>query len=388
LSERPWGVYVHVPWCRRRCPYCDFYFEIGAADPRFPTAVAEELRARRREAPEGPAATLYLGGGTPSALSDEAVAAVVASVRGHAGLAEDAEITLEANPEDLPPGRLERLAAAGITRLSLGVQSFSDEVLRWLGRAHDEAKASRVIEEAVAALPRVSVDLICGVPGEPAHRLEADVQRLAQLGVGHVSAYLLSVEEGTPLVQLIARGKREALDEERQADAYEALQALLPARGLCQYEVSSFARAGEESRHNRLYWAKGSYLGLGPGAHSMRLREDGSVVRRHTTARAAGWLAEPAGQAFEEEILGAEEAFLEAVAFGLRDVGAGVDLEALAARHRVLVPASLGPIVAQALDDGLLARGGEVLRLTERGARFSDAVARSVLAASFPKRAG
>ncbi len=379
----PWGLYVHVPWCRRRCSYCDFYFEIGRADPRFAPALDEELRARRSEAPGAPAGTLYLGGGTPSALSVDSVAAVVESARLHAGLSSDAEVTLEANPEDLAPGTLARLFAAGVNRLSLGVQSFDDEVLRWLGRAHDGAAATRVVEEALhAGFERVSLDLICGVPDEPPARLRLDVEHAARLGVGHVSAYLLSVEPGTPLVKLIARGRRNDVDEERQADAYEALQELLPAHGLEQYEVSSFARPGEESRHNRLYWARGSYLGLGPGAHSMRLCDDGGVARRHTLGRADAWLLASARARYEEERLSPRQAFAESAAFGLRDLKLGIDAAVLARRHHVEVPRALAGALDVAVARGHVVRDGTQARLTPLGARFSDAVAREVLSAA------
>lgn len=380
-AEEPWGLYVHVPWCRRRCPYCDFYFEVGRADPRFAAAIDDELAARRGDAPRRGASTLYFGGGTPSALDDESVGRVVESARTRAGLEADAEITLEANPEDLVgEGRLARLRAAGVNRVSLGVQSFDDGVLRWLGRAHDGETAARVVTEALeAGISRVSVDLICGVPEEPEGRLLADVERAVALGVGHVSAYLLTVEEDTPLVQLIARGARKDVDEDRQADAYEALQELLPARGLEQYEVSSYARPGEESRHNRLYWARGSYLGLGPGAHSMRLCDDGSVARRHTHGRAAEWLTAPRAASFDEELLSPAEAFLESVAFGLRDLKRGVHLDALAVRHHVKVPAALHEVLDAAVTRGHVLREGPHARLTREGVRFADAVARDVL---------
>lgn len=379
----PWGLYVHVPWCRRRCSYCDFYFEVGRADPRFAAAVDEELRHRRPQAPDEPPVTLYFGGGTPSAVSDESVASLIDSARRHAGLLETAEVTLEANPEDLEPGRLQRLRDAGVNRLSLGLQSFDDGVLGWLGRVHTGDTAARVVSEALTAgIERVSVDLICGVPDEPEARLRTDVERAVALGVGHVSAYLLTVEQGTPLVKLIQKGARKTVDEDRQADAYEALQALLPSRGLLQYEVSSFARPGEESRHNRLYWARGSYLGLGPGAHSMTLAADGSVIRRHTHGRAGAYLEAPASAAFEEERLSPEEAFAEAAAFGLRDLARGIDLDALAVRHHVEVPERVLVALDEAGARGHIVREDRHARLTLEGARFADAVAREVLYAA------
>lgn len=382
VAAPPWGAYVHVPWCHRRCPYCDFYFEVGAAHAGFPDAISAEVRARRHEAPPTAAQSLYLGGGTPSLLSDDALAALIEVLRG-LPLTDDAEITLEANPEDLEPGRLARLARAGINRLSLGVQSFDDDVLMWLGRAHRGADARRVVEEALGAgIPRVSIDLICGVPDERAERLDADVDCATQLGVGHVSAYLLTVEPNTPLVQLIRTGKRAAVDDDQQADAYERLQQALPARGLAQYEISSFAMPGHESRHNRLYWAKGSYLGLGPSAHSMRLLPAGGVARRHTTASAERWLLDPAAAPFEEEHLSREEAFAEAVAFGLRDMLSGVDVHQLALRHGVAVPSALVDVLTAAEKAGRVRHDTGRVRLTPTGARFGDAVAADVLYAA------
>lgn len=383
LPSLPFGVYVHVPYCRRRCPYCDFYFEVRKADRSFAEALHVELCARSNDRPGEVPRTLYFGGGTPTALPDDALAAAVTAVADVVGLAPDAEVTVEANPEDLGPGRCRALAALGVNRLSLGVQSFEDDVLRYLGRAHKGAEAEDTVKRALdEGIARVSVDLIAGVPGERPGRLEREVERLVRLGVGHVSAYLLTVEAGTPLEGLIQLGRRGPLVDDLQADAYEALQELLPAAGFRQYEVSSFSRPGEESRHNRLYWAKGTWLGLGPGAHSMRLVDDGRVERRHTTARLEAWLDDPAGAAHEREVLSPGEAFHEAVAFGLRDLVAGVRLEDLAARHGVEVPAALRGVLAAAAERRLVACSDGAICLTALGARFADAVARDVLTAS------
>lgn len=411
------GVYVHVPFCRRRCSYCDFAFEVRPADRRFAAAVLAELSARQGEL-AGPPRTLSFGGGTPSALPVEDLARIVEGVRRTVGLADDhhpggPEISLELNPEDVVAagGRgstLPRaLADAGFTRASLGVQSFDDDVLRWLGRAHDGAGARAAVEACVAAGLKTGLDLIVGVPGERPDRLVRDVDLAVSLGVGHVSTYLLTVEAGTPLVKLIESKRRAPVDDDAQAAAYEDVQRLLPARGLTQYEVSSYARPGEESRHNRLYWGGGMYLGVGPSAHSMRRLEDGSVIRRHTTARLDDWLPDPAGAAHEDEMLSPRHAFLEAVAFGLRDLLVGVDVGALAARHR-LAPKSSGNTPAHPITDrlsdpltdpltdplidavvtALASLGDDVIRgpdgrfrLSARGARFADRAARAVLAA-------
>ncbi|OGQ11998.1 MAG: hypothetical protein A2138_21590 [Deltaproteobacteria bacterium RBG_16_71_12] len=380
------AVYVHVPYCRRRCPYCDFSIEIRSADGGFAAAVGAELLARAAELP-WPAHSLSFGGGTPSALPADALAELVGAVRGH-GLAPDAEVSLEANPEDVSAELAHAWRAAGVTRVSLGVQSFDDGVLAWLGRAH-RADQARAAVQAVrdAGIPHLGLDLIVGVPVEGGSRVERDVEEAARLGVGHVSAYLLTLEPGTPLVRLIARGTRAPLDEERQVDAYQLVQQLLVACGFAQYEVSSFAQAGEESRHNRLYWAHRPYLGLGPGAHSMRELPDGAVLRRHTTARLDRWLAAPDAAAHDDETLGPAHALREAVAFGLRDVALGVDLDVLAARRRA-DPSPILAALAAARERGEVAGidGGRRFRLTALGARFADRVARDVLAAHGDRR--
>lgn len=377
------GVYVHVPYCRRRCPYCDFSIEIRRADEGFAAAVGAELAARAGEL-SWPAGSLSFGGGTPSALPPAALAELIEQVRA-VGLAAGAEISLEANPEDVDAEVAQAWRAAGVTRVSLGVQSFDDEVLAYLGRAHRGAQARAAVAAVRAAgIALVGVDLIVGVPGEGAGRLATDVDEVAALGVGHVSAYLLTLEPHTPLVRLIARGTRRPIDEETQADAYQAMQALLVERGFAQYEVSSFSRAGHESRHNRLYWAHRPYLGLGPGAHSMRVLEGGAVLRRHTTAGLSDWLAAPGAAAHDDETLAPQHALREAVAFGLRDLARGVDLDALAAQRHA-DPSELLPALERARARGdvvdVLDDGGRRRRLSAQGARFADRVARDVLAA-------
>lgn len=383
----PFGVYVHVPYCRRRCSYCDFYFEIGRGQPEFAEAIAKEMRGRvheirdpHRSADPAHAQSLYFGGGTPTALAPSEIRRVIESVGHFATLAADAEITVEANPEDLTPGVVRELAAAGVNRLSIGVQSFDARVLRYLGRAHTGAQAREAVLRAQdEGIGRISLDLICGVPTEEEARLAEDLERVNELNIGHVSAYLLTVEEHTPLEKLIALGRRDDVDDERQADAYEELQRRLPELGLLQYEVSSYARPAEESRHNRLYWAKGTYWGLGPGAHSLRDVGGGSVARRHTQARLDAWLLDPVGCAHETEVLAPFPAFLEAVAFGLRDLQAGVALQKLARRFCIEAYDDVLHALARGVADGHLSQADGVYRLTRTGVRFADAVARQVL---------
>ena len=382
LPLREHGVYVHVPFCRRRCSYCDFYFEIGPTDPRFVDCLIAELQARKQELPATPA-TLSLGGGTPSRLSSSELQRLVQAVSNTCGLTTDAEVSLEVNPEDVDDDYVRGLRDAGFTRVSVGLQSFDDDVLGYLGRVHDGARGRAVVESLVRGGFYVGLDLIVGVPGEGQNRLQRDVDLAASLGAGHVSAYLLTVEEGTPLVKLIARGARAAVDDDAQAQAYEGVVDLLRQRGYRQYEISNHAREGQESRHNRIYWNRGDYLGLGPGAHSCRVGSDGRVRRRATTARLDGWLsAWQAGHdaAASEELLDEDAALREGIAFGLRDLITGVDLGALARLHRTRVPEDVKQALEAAVARGDAAWGTDGrLRLTGQGARFADRVARDVV---------
>lgn len=389
----PWGIYVHVPWCRRRCSYCDFYFEVrapDAADPEraFAPAVVRELDARRASQPSANAVSLYFGGGTPSMLAPEAIARIVAGAR-RAGLAKTAEVTLEANPEDLTAERVDAYRAAGINRLSLGVQSFQPAALGYLGRFHTTEQAQDAVVWAHAAGMDVSVDLIVGVPGDDQARLEADVAVIAEHGVAHASTYMLTREVDTPLDKLIARGKRAAIDEDAQVDMFAAVSALLERAGLSRYEVSNLARPGKAAVHNRLYWAQGTYLGLGPGAHGIALSPTGGVLRRHNAPDVARYLAAAAAgedAPHETEPLAPQDALAEAIAFGLRDLERGIAPAALSARHQAPLPAALDAVWTARIAVGHLERGPtpDRVRLTAAGALFADGVARDVLGAFDP----
>ena len=366
-----WGVYVHVPWCRRRCPYCDFFFEVGSAKPCFGTQIVREYEHRRHLWPDDRPATLYFGGGTPSLLDQESLSTIVSQI----DLESNAEVTLEANPEDVNHETTKGWKSEGINRVSLGIQSFDDNILKKLGRKHRTKDAWNAISACQeAGIDRISVDLICGVPGEDPQMIMKVVEQLAASGIGHISAYLLTVEEGTSLQKRIEKGLAEPVDEENQAQIYEDLQIVMGAAGYRQYEVSSYARVGEESKHNRNYWGKGSYLGLGPSAHSMRLLPDGGVLREQNARSMNRWQ-----EARESETLAPGHAFLEAVAFGLRDLVVGVDLSKFALRHRCTVPSGVLEVLASSERKGWTKQDGQHVKLTNLGVRFSDAIARDIL---------
>jgi len=273
------GVYLHVPFCERVCPYCDF-----AVVPARPLAPEQErayvdallaelgLRARDFAGPDGaprPLASLYFGGGTPSLLTPASVARLVAAVRAAFPAAGDVETTLEVNPSTVERARLPGFRDAGVNRLSIGVQSFDDDTLKRLGRAHraDEARATLAAARA-AGFDDVSLDLIVAAPGQRLAALERDLDEALAFAPEHVSAYQLTIEPGTPFERAAARGQLALADEEEAVAMLERLVERLAAAGLERYEISSFARPGRTSRHNRRYWERRPVLGLGVGAWS------------------------------------------------------------------------------------------------------------------------
>lgn len=267
------GIYVHVPFCATRCGYCDFNTytpaELGGANPDgWLGALRVELALAAERVGAVPVDTVFVGGGTPSLLGAERLAAVLDAVRDAFPLACDAEITTEANPESTSPAFFETLRAAGYTRISLGMQSASPRVLAVLNRTHTPGRAPMAAREALAAgFTHVSLDLIYGTPGESDDDLLASVDAAVAAGVDHVSAYALVVEDGTALSRQVRRGEFAAPDDDLLAHRYQLLDQRLAEAGLTWYEVSNWSRVGGECRHNLGYWNGGQWWGAGPGAH-------------------------------------------------------------------------------------------------------------------------
>ena len=264
-------VYVHVPFCARRCSYCDFAIAVRKVTPIVPylEALSGELLLRLGAGcGNTPLETLYFGGGTPSRLGGDGVAQAIARVREHFSLAPDAELTVEANPEDIDIASVSTWMNAGVNRISLGVQSFDAGVLAWMHRTHDVAAVYRAAEVlAQAGLGNWSLDLIYALPAEIPRDWERDVACAIALGPAHISAYGLSVEPGTPLARWRSRGEVHDADDERFECDFLYAHDRLSTAGYVHYEVSNWARPARESRHNRSYWRNVPYLGLGPGAH-------------------------------------------------------------------------------------------------------------------------
>lgn len=274
------GLYLHIPFCLRKCPYCDFFSipdHTGTAVGEYVEWLTADLH-QAREGNPGPISTLFFGGGTPSLLTPAEVAVLLEQIDRHYGVTTDIEITLEVNPGTLDAGKLAGYRRAGVNRLSIGLQSLDDNRLNRLGRLHDAATGLQAVRDARAAgFDNLSCDLMFAVPGQTAADLGADLDRLLELEPEHVAVYGLTIEAETPFADLQASGKLELPAEDAYVAAYRLLHERLSANGYEHYEISNFARPGHRCRHNQRYWQRESVLGLGAGAHSFH---DGGWGRR------------------------------------------------------------------------------------------------------------
>jgi putative oxygen-independent coproporphyrinogen III oxidase len=385
VSAASVSLYVHVPFCASKCAYCDFC-SLPVTDVHWHEAFVDAaLRETRhwRCWTLADVPTLYVGGGTPTILG-EGLVRLVEGLGAVVGLRGDAEVTVEANPDSVTPGLVAALAGAGVTRVSLGVQSFDDDVLRTLGRRHDAASAERAAGTLARSGLRFSVDVMCGIPGQTLASWRDTLECVVAIGAGHVSAYPLSVEEGTPLYVAVRRGELPPPDPDVAADMMLLAEDLLGASGLPRYEVASYARPGEESRHNIRYWTGGAYVGVGPSAASMlpaeefariatlerweplgpdgaREREDSGAgrVRFVRTSDVEEYLGMPVAAPASVEYLSAEEAAREDVMLGLR-LTRGVAAGQVGA-------AGLTPVLEGLAADGLVVSAGGSWRTTRRG---------------------
>ena len=358
------GLYVHVPFCSAICNYCNFnrgLFDAGVK-ARYVAALLTEIR---QAADDSPADTIFFGGGTPSLLEPQEVAAVVDACRQSRSLARDAEITLEANPETVTPERLTGFRAAGINRLSYGVQSFRDDELGRLSRLHSAARAVEAFGMARAAgFDNISLDLMMWLPQQTvAHWLES-VDALIALGPDHASMYLLELYPNAPLRDAMARGRWSLAPEDDAAEMYLSGLDRMDKAGYVQYEISNMARPGRHSRHNLKYWTDGEWLGFGSGAHSTRAGtrwKNISATEEYISAVAAGGQA-----ATDRRPLSADERLEDALFMGLR-LNAGLDLPDVKTRYGVDVWGRYGAELQPFVDQGVLLYDGRLLRLPRAG---------------------
>ena len=382
------GVYVHWPFCASKCPYCDFNSHVrsGIDEERFVRAFIREIAHWANAVPSRRVDSIFFGGGTPSLMSGAAVDAILNAIARSWPVVAGAEITLEANPSSVEAERFRDYRAAGVNRVSLGVQSLDDRSLRALGRLHTAAEARSAIDVARSTFDRYTFDLIYARTGQTISEWRAELSEALAIGSRHLSLYQLTIEEGTPFAELHARGKIKTPDEETARAFYEVTAELTERAALPAYEISNHAVPGEESRHNLIYWRYGEYLGIGPGAHG-RVVMRGS---RHATSTLRGpepWASrvEEFGHGMAEDVaLTPSEEADEALLMGLR-LSVGLDLAGLAsltghAPHE----AAIGELVAL----GLVAKKGNCLSVLPAGRPVLNEIVRRLARGLQPITAG
>lgn len=380
-SDRPGdlALYVHWPFCVSKCPYCDFNSHVreGVDQAAWRAALLTDLAHEASVLPGRKLQSIFFGGGTPSLMPPETVAAILDAADRAWGFAEGIEITLEANPSSVEAARFADLARAGVNRVSLGLQSLDDQALKFLGRAHDVNEGQAALGIAQSVFPRVSFDLIYALPGQRLADWRAELARALSFGTEHLSLYQLTIEPGTRFATDALAGRIVIPDGDSAADLFEATRADTAAAGLPAYETSNHARPGSESRHNLAYWRYQDYAGIGPGAHG---RRGGlATVRRK---KPENWMAaiERNGHGMEvEDPLTPSIRATEALLMGLR-LAEGVNLDRITRLNAGVVPVDLAAVERlEAL--GLIARSPGRLRVTEAGALLLDAILPEIVTA-------
>ena len=366
-------IYLHIPFCASKCVYCGFYSVVSTSQrDAVLTALKQEMELRRDYLGGAPIHTIYFGGGTPTLLAPDEVAALLADLHRHFPVASDAEITMEGNPEQLTPDYCQTLRALGVNRLSIGVQSFHDPVLQFMGRRHTAREAIEAVHNAAAAgFHNISIDLIYGVSERDDRQWADELQRLATLPVQHFSAYALTPEENSLLYKQIQHGRHAPVDEEMATRQYQQLTEYARGHGFEHYEVSNFARPGFHSRHNSAYWDGTPYLGLGAAAHSF----DGKS-RQWNASNIAQYLRDlqEGKTCHEREDLSSEDRYNETLLLRLRTRD-GLDLQALASEFGEQRRKELLAYFEEEVPQEHYTLTKNRLCLTEAGLWFADGIA-------------
>lgn len=367
------GVYLHIPYCKQACHYCDFHFSTNLKTrTAMINAMLQEMNLRRNFLPDEPIHTIYFGGGTPSLLEISDLKRLMDRIRALWTVSADAEITLEANPDDLTPEVLEKLKAGGINRLSIGIQSFFQEHLEWMNRGHNAQQALQCITDARAAgFDNLSVDLIYGFPLLSDEQWKQNIDRVIALRLPHISCYSLTVEQGTALDKFIRSGKQSQPDDEQSVRHFEMLTDALRAAGYDHYEVSNFALPGFVSRHNHSYWTGAGYLGIGPSAHSFNGRERCWNVRNNQL-----YIRQIADGSFapECETITGETAYNEYILTRMR-TAKGIDTEQIKQQFDIDFNTNFKPQIDRLLQEKKLINDGSVWKLTRQGFLWADDIA-------------
>ncbi len=365
------GIYIHIPFCKQACHYCDFHFSTSMKKKdEVVDALCKELLLRKEEIP-GDIETIYFGGGTPSLLTSEELQQILDTIFSNFSVVKDPEITLEANPDDLSEEKLRMLAASPINRLSIGVQSFFEEDLKLMNRAHNQQEALESIETAKKYFDNISIDLIYGIPQMSSERWQQNLNKALELNVPHISSYALTVEPKTALKKLIEKGKISPVDEDAAKEHYELMIEVLENAGFENYEFSNFGKPGYFSRNNTAYWFEKPYLGIGPSAHSFDANNRKWNINNnilYIKAIAKGEL--PA----EVEKLSTTDKYNEHVMTRLRTKW-GISLPEVEEKFGEDYKAYLLKEAQNFLKDGLLEMNGDILSISKRGKFLSDGIA-------------
>ncbi len=368
------ALYIHWPFCLQKCPYCDFNSHVreGVDYALWERALLADMRHERGAVAAEPLDSIFFGGGTPSLMPPALVARLLAEAEALWGFVPGIEITLEANPSSVEAANFAALAAAGVNRISLGLQALDDAALRFLGRRHDLAEGLAALDLAQRHFTRVSFDLIYARPGQTNAAWQAELTRAVGFGTAHLSLYQLTIEQGTRFATLVRDGAFTPLDDDPAADLFVLTREMTAAAGLPAYEISNHACAGEQSRHNLAYWRYQDYCGIGPGAHG---RRSGVATVRYK--KPENWLGAVAGSGhgiIDQRVLGIREQAAEAMLMGLR-LAEGVDLGQLSARFALPQAALCDPAkLAFHAGNGLAWRNGDRIGATQRGMVLLDAL--------------
>jgi oxygen-independent coproporphyrinogen-3 oxidase len=369
MSE-PLALYVHWPFCVSKCPYCDFNSHVRSSidQDEWREALLTDLAHEARLLPGRRLTSIFFGGGTPSLMEPATVEAIISAAAAHWAPAQDIEITLEANPNSVEADRFAELASAGVNRLSLGLQSFDDQALQFLGRAHSAREGFRALETAQRNFRRVSFDLIYALPGDTEASWSASLGQALGLGTSHLSLYQLTIEPGTRFATMVGRREFDPLEPDAAAALFELTDAMTSAAGMPAYEISNHARLGQESRHNLTYWRYGDYSGVGPGAHGRRLGM--RSVRHRKPENFLSAIARSGHAIAEEAPLSNVEGADEMLVMGLR-LREGVDVGAIGDRFGLDSVVDWSR-VERLVSSGHLVREGVRIRLTAAGRLVLD----------------
>jgi len=366
------GIYIHIPFCKKACNYCNFHFSVNQQlMPQMTAAIVTEARLQQNYLDE-PVETIYFGGGTPSLLSGEQLNSILSGIRNIFSVSDQAEITLEANPDDINTPSLEIWKAAGINRLSIGIQSFFEADLTWMGRAHNAEQALACVQLAqYAGFNNLSIDLIYGGPTLTDEHWKQNLQTAIELKVPHLSCYALTVEPKTILAKKINDRLLEEVDPDKQAIHFNMLMEYTAAAGYEQYEISNFALPGMRSKHNSSYWSGSHYLGLGPGAHSYN-----GVSRQWNIANNSLYLSSLKQESIpaEIELLTSQQRVNEYIMTSLR-TSEGLDLNLLEKTGDSGIVADVLELANKFIAQGTLIRSGNFLIIPPKGKFYADGIA-------------